>query len=234
MQLAGDLTAITIADLICLLVESDWEGTVRVRRSGETAMFVIQGGLVLFPLPAPSPKARSRRSSTQQLKRRRKREELRGNKHMMDVVRWTRGSFRCFARQIPRGFIVRRSLVVRLERLKKYCKPAERSPSGGWESGVGLEGEVLGRELPALMRVLTTGHWNGVLAVRAPRAELEILVHGQTTYVRRSDGDGQPLLVGPAETIRVTWRPRPVPEVGLRPEQFMRTRFGQRPNLQVA
>lgn len=228
MQLAGDLTAISIADLITLLDRSEWEGTLRVRRDGETALFVLQGGLVLFPLPRPRV---SRKASGAQLKRRRQRDELRANRRMVEVTRWERGSFRCFAGQVPKGFVARRTLVVRVERLQRHCGVPTRGPSWGWEAAVGLQGTVAGRDLPDLARLFVQSHLSGVLSVRSARASLEVLIHGRTTYMRRLRRGERPLLIGPAETLTITWKPRPVPEVGLTGERFQRVAlFRDRPS----
>ncbi|MCA8922687.1 MAG: DUF4388 domain-containing protein [Planctomycetes bacterium] len=231
MQLAGDLTAISIADLIQLLHGAEWEGTVRVRRGDESALFVLQGGLILFPLPKPRPATGPRSSA--RLRRLRKREELRGNKRMIAVCRWDRGSFRCFKNQTPRGFIARRTLVVRLERLRKHCTIPTRTPTWGWEACVGLTGALPASDLPALTRLLAEGHCSGVLRVSGPRAQLEILIHGKTTYIRRPSSRER-LMIAPSETVKVTWKPRPVPEVGLRPERYVRANLSGRTPLQVA
>ena len=41
-------------------------------------------------------------------------------------------------------------------------------------------------------------------------------------------------MIAPSETVKVTWKPRPVPEVGLRPERYVRANLSGRTPLQVA
>lgn len=183
MNLSGSTTAFRLDDLVCLIRAEELEGTLTLRRDERRAELLFQGGLVMFPMRAPSLTRRRRQRASSA--RSRARDVHHANKDLSRALGWRDAEFTFVPGHTPKGFSARRSVVIKpsklLAAIRKLRDPGRRPSS----SRVGMLGALSSGGLRLLLDHLSWGRYSGVLILGAGDNPLTLCFADGVPYVRR-------------------------------------------------
>ncbi|MCA8923609.1 MAG: hypothetical protein KDD82_17460 [Planctomycetes bacterium] len=199
MRFSGRLGAFGLSELVCVLEQLEFQGTLRLRRAGEQALLVFAGDELFFPLP----EGRSRR-----------RMRLRAERLLKRVCAWDEVRFDTLPDRVPPTHAGQFRVSHRL--LEGLCRVPGRRPE------LGFSGALPAACLSALGLAFSARRSTGVLLVDDGAAATSVFYHAGTPFRRTS---ARSLRNARGEVV-VRWAGGLRGELVEHPERFQKIRDG--------